>query len=433
MQVSVEKVNNVLRRLTIIVPVDQIEEAYASKMNHFIKTANIKGFRPGKAPRSYVEERFGKDARQEALGDVMRNAFVEAVKEQNLKPVSAPQIEAKTVLANQPFEFVASFEVLPDIEKINFAMNAIEKLVVNITEKDVDQVIDQLCKQHAKWNAVDRVTKENDRVVIDYHAVLEGKADLENKIEKYPLILGSKTMIPGFEEGLLGVKVGDEKALHLTFPEDFPVKDKAGKPVEFIVQVKQVFEANIPALDEEFIKRLGIPSGQLEDLKSQINKLLTQERDRLVKEKLKEQVFNQLLEQNPLEVPNALIADEAKNIHDEIYPQHQHHDHHQHTEQETEAFKLIAKKRIALGLLINAYAKEVDIKPDADEVRQRIQDIAAAYEHPEEVIQWLSTDEQRRSGIEGQVIEDQVLNKLMEHIPVTEKTLSYADLKGVRN
>jgi trigger factor len=431
MQVSVEKVSNVERRLTIIVPANQVEEAYAKHIDRFAKNANIKGFRPGKAPLSYIQQRFGGDARQEALNEVIQKSLYDAITEKQLQPVSQPRVEPKIMAPDQPLEFVASFEVLPEIEKVQFSMDNIEKLKVEVSEEDIDHVINQLKKQHTKWNVVDRSAANNDRVVIDYYAIFEGKSDIENKIQNFPLELGSKAMLPGFEEGLMGTKVGDERTLNLSFPEDFSVKDRAGKAIDFVVEVKQVFEAEAPVLDEAFIKRLGVKSGDEQDLKIQIRESLEQERDRLVKEKLKEQVFHHLLEQNPLDVPNALIAREAKNIHDEVYPQHQHHDHHQHSDAEMSAFNDIAKKRVSLGLLMAEYAKQIALSVDKDRVLQRIKEIASVYENPKEVMDYLSSGE-RMAGIEAQVMEDQVLDKLIEGVPVTEKTMSYAELKGVR-
>lgn len=435
MQVSVEKISNVRRRLTIVVPANQVEEAYAKQIDYFVKNANIKGFRPGKAPLGVIQQRFGADARKEALNEVMRTALYTAIKEQNLSPVSNPQVEAKTMIANQPLEFIASFEVLPDIESVRFSIDdkerAVEKLNVIVTPEDVDYVVEQLRKQHIKWNKVDRPAQEKDRVVIDYYAINEGKTEPENKVENAPLELGSKTMLPGFEEGLLGASAGEERKLNLRFPEEIADPEKKGKSIEFIVAIKQVFEADVPTLNEDLVRSLGIKSGLIEDLKQQIKSTLEQERDRLVKDKLKEQIFKQLLEQNPLEVPHSLIVREATNIHDEIYPQHRHEGEHNHSDEETKAFNDIAQKRVALALLIDHYAKQVNLSVDKDKVRQRIQEIASAYENPQEVVQWLS-DEERRSGIESQILEDQVLEKLMEGLHVTEKNMSYAELKGIR-
>lgn len=430
MQVSVEKVSNVERRLTIVVPADQVEEAYTKQINEFAKKANIKGFRPGKAPISYIQERFGSDARQEALNEVIQKSLYQAIMDEKLNPVSAPSVEPKSILANQPLEFVASFEILPEIDKINFTLAHVEKPMVDITPEEVEKVLGQLSKQYIKWKLVDRTAQEKDRIVIDYYAIFEGKSDLENKVQNFPLELGSNTMLPGFETGLIGTKAEDELTLNLAFPADFQIQEKAGKPIDFVITVKQVFEAEIPALNDEFVKRLGVKSGELTELKEQIKQSLEQERDRLVREKLKEQIFKALLEQNPIDVPKSLVAQEAKNIHDEVY-QHQHHDHNQHSDAEMTAFNDVAKKRVAIGILIAEYAKQGQIQLDKARVQKRVLEIAAAYENPKEVIEWLSTDN-RISGIESQVMEDQVMEKLLEPISVIEKTMNYDELRNAR-
>lgn len=432
MQVSVEKISNIERRLTITVPVSQIEAAYTKQMDMLAKKANIKGFRPGKAPKSFIQQRFGGDARQEAYSEVIQSALQQALISEKLQPVSMPQVEPKVMTPDQPLEFTASFEVLPEVGEVKLAMASIERPVVDVKDEDVSLVIDQLLRQFTQWKEVDRVAREKDRVVIDYYAIFEGNSDAENKITNFPLELGSKVMLAGFESALVGAKAGDEKTLNLHFPADYGVADKAGKPIDFVVNVKQVFEANTPAITEEFIQRLGVKSGKETELKDQIRKSLEQERNRLVKEKVKEQVFGQLIEQNPIDVPAALVEREAKNIHDEVYAQHQHHDHHSHSEEELSGFKDVAKKRVSLGLVIGEFAKQAQLKVDQDKVKERIQEIAGAYEQPQEVIQWLSEGE-RRSGIEAQVMEDQVIEKLMEAIKVIDKPMSYAELKGANN
>jgi trigger factor len=430
-QVSVEKVNKIERRLTIVVPAARFEEAYAQQIELIAKKASIKGFRPGKVPKSHIQQHYGVEARNEALEMVMKKALNDALIENKLTPVSMPRIEPKFSSTEQPIEFTATFEVLPEIDNIAFSISDVEKLDVEVTNDDVDRVIQQLTKQYTKWKLVDRPAQENDRVVLDYDADFEGKAENTSKAENVPLEIGSKLMLPGFEEALVGTKAGDEKTLNLNFPADFPVEARAGKPVVFNVKVKQVFEAELPGIDEEFVKRLGVGSGKLDELRSQIKQSLEHERDRLVREKLKEQVFGKLIEQNPIDVPNALVKSEAKTIHDEMYPQHEHHDHHQHSEQELSSFNDVAKKRVTLGILVNEYAKKEKIVADDQRVAKRIEEIASAYEHPQDVIKWLSAPERIR-GIEAQIIEDVVLDKLMEGLPVTTKKISYAELKGIR-
>lgn len=427
MQVSVEKVSKIERRLTITVPADQVEEAFTKQINQFAKKANIKGFRPGKAPISYIQQRYGQEARTEAMGDVIKTALYQALEEQKLVPISTPQIEPKVMTPSQPLEFVASFEVLPEIGKVIFKAESIEKLVVEVTDEDINRVIDRLRKQHTNWSVVERELKENDRVVIDYVVTVEGQE--AKKFENMSLDLGNQHMPADFEQGLLGVRAGDERTISVNFPADITNTELAGKPAQFVVQVKKVFEAQPPVIDEAFFKSLGIASGKEEDLRQQVRQSLELERDRLVKDKLKEQIYTKLVEQNPVEVPKSLIASEAKKIHDNLHPDHKHG--HHHSDEELNQFNEIAQKRVALSLLVSEFAKLSSLKADSERVQKRILEIASVYENPKEVIDWLSAGE-RRADIEAQVLEDEVIDKLMEGIDVKEKTMSYAELKGIR-
>src|SRR3990167_3460296 len=430
MQVSVEKVSSVERKLTITVPADRVEQAYNQHIAQYAKKANIKGFRPGKVPIDYIKRRFSNDAWQEAWGEVIQKSLYEAIENNQLQPINTPHIQPKTMLPNQPLEYIASFEVLPEFNNVQVTIKTVEKPVVDIQSEDIDQVIQKLCKQQTKWQVIDRIAQMSDRVVIDYYAVFEGQSDEAHSVKDFPLELGSHSMLPGFEEGLMGGKAGDKRTLQLKFPENFTVTERAGKPVDFVVTIKQVYEADVPKLDEQFIQKLCIASGHESDLKDQIRQTLQQECDRLIKEKLKNQIFQYLLEQNPIEVPKSLVEREAKRIHDELYPEHHDHAHHQHTDVETASFKDVASKRVALGLLIREYAKQERMTAHQERVKQRIQEIASLYQKPQEVVAWLSSKE-RIQDIEAQILEDQVMDQLLEGAHLEEKTMSYAELKGI--
>jgi trigger factor len=431
MQVSVEKESSIKYRLDITIQASQIEAAYNQQIDTFAQNASIKGFRPGKVPKSYIQKQYGEAARQEALNELIKSSFLDAIKQEKLIPINTPKIELKPAQNSETIQFSASFEILPEIQAVNLAMDKIEKLTVEVKDSDVQYAVDQLRKQYATWTPVARPAQEKDRLVVDYYPIFEDKEDLDNKVQGFTLELGSKMMLPGFEDGLIGAKANEERTLELTFPADYATKEKAGKPIKFVVQIKEVVEGQIPELDEIFVKQLGVKSGTSDELLNEIKQLLTKECDRLVREKLKEQVFQQLLEQNSVDVPESLITNEAIKIHDEIYPAHQPHNHHQHSDTELASFNDVAKKRVTLGLLVNAYVKHNNIKVNKELVFERIRDIAASYDDPQQVVKWLSSEE-RLSGIEAQVLEDQVLNQLVEGLPVTEKIMSYAELKGIR-
>jgi trigger factor len=431
MQVSVQKVNDVECQLAITVPADVLKKIYEDKINELSKKAKLKGFRPGKVPLDYIKKQFGSEVLQQALEETIKKTYYEAVAQEKLVPINPPKIEPKSIEIDKPLEYLATIEVLPVIDKVNFHMDNVEKLSVEVKEEDINRSLEYLSKQYAKWTEVDRPAQEKDRVVISYYSIHDGRSDIDDKMQDFPLELGSRVMIPGFEEGLIGAKAGDEVKLDLTYPIEFHNKNKAGQPATFVVTVKQAFEADIPELDEDFVKKLGIKSGKKEELIEQIKTSLEQESQRLTKEKIKEQVFKVLLESNSIMVPPSLVEQEAKSIHDSAYPAHQQHDHHKHSEEELASFNEIAKKRVSISLLISEYAKQIELKLDKERLQKRIKEIAAPYEKPEEVIQWLSSDKYRQN-IEVQVMEDQVVDKLLENVPETIKTLSFAELKGIR-
>jgi len=429
MQTSLEKISNAEQRLTISVPNQEIEAEYQKQILEVAKKANLHGFRPGKAPLQLIKQRYGEEIRRDAMSNIMRHALADAIKEHQLQPINYPRIEPKFAKGADAFEFVAYIEVYPVIDNVNFTLQEIEKLQVDIKDSDIDHVIEQLKKQHTQWKEVTRPAISKDRLVIDYYAIFEGKSDLENKVEKFTLELGSNVMIPGFEEGLIGVVAGQEKTLSLHFPADFQLTDKAGKPVDFVVTVDKVYEGDIPDLQGDFLQTLGIQAGDTDTLKTQIRTSLEQERDRLVKERMKEQIFTHIIEHNTIDVPSSLVQREAAAIHDELY--RYEHDHSKHSEEETNRFNDIAKKRVTLSLLLAELIKKHQLTPDPALVEKRIQEIAALYQEPTEVIHWLSTDKQRQ-GIESQVLEDQIINKLIENLHVIQKEMSYAELKGMQ-
>lgn len=423
MQVSVEATSKIERRVTVIVPVEKVDEAYDKRIVNLVKTASVKGFRPGKVPLEYIKQRYGDSARQEALSEVIQSSLYAAIHQEKLNPVGVPTVEPKDITPGQPLEFVATFEVLPEVGKVKFEAGTIEKLISTITAKDVDKVVDHLREQHVTWKKVDRAAAAKDQVVLDFRGSIDGKPFSGGEAHDYPIVLGSNMMIPGFEEGLMGAKAGEERVLKVTFPENYFAKEFAGKAAEFSTKIIKVSESTYPELDAAFIKKLGVKSGNVEDLRQEINKNLERELDRLIKAKLKMQVFNKLIEQNPVEVPKSLIEREASRIHDQVHPHHGHE--HDHSEAEMQGFNDAAQKNVVLGLLVGELIKQHNLTPDKDRIQAFIANHAAAYENPKEVMTWYSSDKRRLAEVEMQVLEEQVMEKLLEGVQLNEKMLSY--------
>lgn len=426
MQVSVESPNNIERRLTIVVPFQKVDEAFDKRILKIAKTAKIKGFRQGKVPLEHVKQAYGQTARQEALSEVIQSSLYTALNQEKLSPVGVPMVEPKAIMPGQPLEFIATIEILPTIQEVNFKLDKLEKETTTITDQEVETVIQKLREQHAKWNPVQRAAKELDQVLIDFKGSIDGKPFAGGEAKNYPIVLGSKTMIPGFEEGLLGAKPGEERIVDVNFPENYFAKEVAGKKAQFKMNLIKIFEAELPSLDEAFFKRLGVKSGNLNDLKLEISKNLNREIERLTRAKLKNQVFNKLIEQNPIQVPKALIENETKRIHDQLHPHHPGDDHH-HSDQEMAGFRSAATQNVALGLLIAELIKKYNLAADVDRVNTYIHDIAATYEKPEEIVEWYQQNKKNRAEIEMQVLEEQVLEKLLEKVQVTVKEIKYQD------
>lgn len=431
MRVSVEALSKIQRRVTVTVPVEKIDEAYDKRIIDLVKTAKVKGFRPGKVPVEYIKQRYGDSARQEALSEVIESSLYAAIHQEKLNPVGSPMVEPKNIIPGQPLEFVATFEVLPELGAVRFEVANLEKHTSTITDADLEKVLSHLREQHVTWKKVERAAKDKDQVVLDFTGFMDGKAFEGGQAHEYPIVLGSKTMIPGFEDGLVGTSAGEEKTITVTFPENYFAKEFAGKPAEFKVKVIKVSEPSFPEFDSAFVKKLGVKSGNVEDLHVEIRKNLERELARLIKAKLKSQVFNMLLEQNAIEIPNALIEREAGRIHDQVHPHHGHE--HAHTEEEMQGFKDAAQKNVTLGLLVGELIKQHSLAPDQGRIQSFIQAHASAYEKPEQVIEWYSSDKRRLKEVEMQVLEEQVVEKLLEGVQVTEKVLSYEEfVKTVR-
>jgi trigger factor len=427
MQVIVESPTKLQRRLTVTVPFELLDTAFDKQITKLAKTAKVKGFRPGNVPVSHIKKLYGNAARQEALSEVIQSSLYAAITQEKLNPVGVPTVEPKSIAPGKPLEFIATFEVLPEMGGVEFAAKAIEKQVATVSDADVDKVVDRLREQYITWNEVTRGAQDKDQVVLDFRGTIDGKTFAGGEAHDYPVVIGSKTMIPGFEEGLLGIKAGEEKVLAVTFPEKYFAEEMAGKPAEFTVTARKVSEPVYPEMNDELVKKFGVKSGNIEELRAEIKKNLDREVERIIKSKLKTKIFDLLLEQNALEVPKALIEQESKRIHDEMHPHHAGKEHN-HSHDEMEGFNKAAERNVVLGLLVGELIKKHNITPDKARVQNHITTMSAAYENPAEVIKWYSSDKRRLAEIEMVILEEQIIEKLLEDVTVNEKVVSYSDL-----
>lgn len=426
MQVTVESTSDLGRKLSIVVPAEKIEEQVSQKLQELSKQVKLDGFRPGKVPASVVKQRFGEGARSEVIGHVLQNSLYEAITEKELNPAGMPEIDSIKSEAGQPLEYTAIFEVYPEIALTDFSSITAEKITAEVTDADVTEMLDSIRKQRTEWEVVERASENDDKLKIDFEGFKDDVAFEGGKAENADLVLGSKSFIPGFEDGLIGKKAGDDVVLDLTFPEEYQAKDLAGQKVKFNVTVKEVNAPKLPELNEDFAKAMGVESGDIEAFKTQVREHMNRELEQTIKSKQKQHLFEQLLNEHKFEVPAALIQNEVTAIMKQYMPKHE--PTKEQIDAAPEELKTEAKRRVSIGLVVAEIIKKQDIKVDQDKVKDYVEDMAKSYEQPQQMVAWYYGDKQRMAGIEAVVLEEQVFDKICEAAKVEDKKLSYSEV-----
>ena len=427
MQVSVEATSSLERQMTVTVPAQRIEDDVDSRLKQTARTARIDGFRPGKVPMKVLKRRYGAGVRQEVLGEVIQHSFYEAVTQEKLKPAGGPNIEPKESQEGEDFQYVATFEVYPEIELADYSGVEITKEVAEVSDADVDEMVETLRKQQSDWTDVERASEDGDRVNIDFEGFKDGEAFEGGKAEGHELVLGSSTMIPGFEDGLIGKSAGDELELNLTFPEQYHSEDLAGQAVVFKVKVNGVSAPQLPELNEEFFGKFGIEESDVDGFKVEIRKNMEREVKQALHAKLKNSVLNELVKVNEIDVPKALTEGEIDRLRQQAVQQFGGGANLDASALPAELFEDQAKRRVAIGLLVGELIQSNDLKADADRVRSTIEEMAETYQQPQEVIDYYYGNQEQLAQVEALVLEDQVVDLLVGQAKVAEESVSYQD------
>ncbi|MEG5263714.1 trigger factor [Pseudomonas sp. JDS28PS106] len=425
MQVSVENTSALERRMTIGVPAERIETEVNKRLQQTARKAKIPGFRPGKVPMSVIRQRYEDGARQEALGDLIQATFYEAVVEQKLNPAGAPSVEPKSFEKGKDLEYVATFEVFPEFTVAGFESISVERLSAEVAESDVDNMLEVLRKQNVRFEETDRAAQNDDQVNIDFVGKVDGEAFAGGSATGTQLVLGSGRMIPGFESGLVGAKAGEERVLNVTFPEDYQNLELAGKAAEFTVTVNTVAEPKLPELNEEFFKQFGINESGVDGFRAEVRKNMERELRQAIKTKTKNQVMDGLLAANPIEVPKALLENEVNRL--RVQAVQQFGGNIKPDQLPAELFEEQAKRRVELGLIVAEVVKQFELKPDDARVRDLIQEMASAYQEPEQVVAWYYKNEQQMNEVRSVVLEEQVVDTVLQKASVTDKSVSYEE------
>jgi trigger factor len=405
MQVSVENTGGLQRRMTVQVPAERIDQEVTSRLQSMKASIRLDGFRPGKVPLQVVEKKYGTLVRKEVIEQIIHSSLHEALTQENIRPAGEPLIDPKEAKPGEQLEYIATFEVFPEIEgDIQYGFR-VTRPIVAISEDDVSSMLDKLRKQRATGNVVERKAQIDDQVVIDFEGSIDGNAFSGGKGEHFPVVLGSNSMITGFEDQLVGAAAGDEITVHVTFPDDYPASELAGRDAEFKVKVHSVSEMVLPELDDDFARAFGMEDKGLDGLKAEISNNLQRELNALIAANLKEQLFSGLLEKNPVEVPRKLVETEMEHILAQT----------EHKASDTAQLEATAERRVKLGILLSEVIKQNQLQVDPDRVRRAIETIAASYEKPEEVVQHYYGNQEMLSGIQSAVMEDQVVDWMLEY------------------
>lgn len=425
MQVSVENTSALERRMTIAVPAERVENEVNKRLQQTAKRAKVAGFRPGKVPMSVIRQRFEADARQEAFGDLVQASFYEAIVEQKLNPAGAPAVEPKSFEKGKDLEFVAVFEVFPEFTVAGFESINVERLSAEVADADLDNMLEVLRKQNTRFEAVERAAQNDDQVNIDFVGKVDGEAFAGGSAKGTQLVLGSGRMIPGFEDGLVGAKAGEERVVNVTFPEDYQNLDLAGKAAEFTITVNSVSAPVLPELNEEFFAQFGIKESTLEGFRSEVRKNMERELRQAIKTKVKNQVMEGLVSANPIEVPKALIDNEVNRL--RVQAVQQFGGNIKPDQLPAELFEEQAKRRVVLGLIVAEVVKQYELKPDDARVRELIEEMASAYQEPEQVVSWYYKNDEQLNEVRSVVLEEQVVDTVLQQAKVTDKSVSYEE------
>ena len=427
MQVSIESSTGLERQLKIGVPAEKIDQEVTSRLQKATKTVSIKGFRKGKVPLKVVKQHYGKGVRQEVVGEIVNSSFYEAIQQEDLKPVGQPQINDLSDKEGQDLEFMAVFEVFPEVTLKPLTKVKLDRPVSEVADADVEKMIEQLRNQQSSFKVGKKKAKDGHQVNIDYVGTRDGEEFDGGKAEGQDLVLGSNSMIPGFEKGLEGLSAGDETVLKLSFPDDYQSEELKGAAVEFAVKVNSVASEALAKMDDEFFKLFGVESGGEAKFREDVLDNMERELRNAIRTKVKNRVMNQLFELNSVELPSALVANEINQLKQQMVQQFGGGQQIDLSMLPDDMFKEKAERRAALGVIVSEIVKVEELSPDEDQVRARVDEIASTYEQPKEVVDYYYSKPELLSSVEGVVLEDQVTELVLAKAKIKEQTLAYED------
>ena len=434
MQVTSEAVSGVARRLNVSVPTSRVNEQFEARLKRTAKTVKINGFRPGKVPLNVVRREYGAGIYQEVVNDVIRDTVFEAIQQEKINAVGMPNID-KVENKEDALVYEATVEVYPEVEVKAFDALEVERKTTEVNDKDVDQMIENLQKQRQTWAETKGMAKKDMQVTFDFEGTVDGEKFEGGTAEDFKLVLGSGRMIPGFEDGIVGMKKGEEKVIDVTFPEDYQAENLAGKAAQFKINVKLVEKSKLPEIDAEFLKIFGLTEEEgVEKLKADVRKNMDREVKNGLRNQVKAATFDALVAANEVEVPESMLAQEIDRQRQQMIQQFTQQFGAQGAQAfdssmlPDDLFKEQAEKAVKLGVLVSKVLTDAKIEVDPARVEAYIDDMASSYEDPTEVIEYFKNDKQQRAQIEAVVLEDQIVDHILASAKVTDTAVSYEEL-----
>ncbi|WP_210499761.1 trigger factor [Vibrio crassostreae] len=426
MQVTVETLEGLERRLNITVPAANIEDAVTAELRNIAKNRRFDGFRKGKVPMKMVAKMYGKAVRQDVMGEVMQRHFIEAIVKEKINPAGAPTFAPVENNEGADLVFNATFEVYPEVELKGLENITVEKPAVEVKEADVEEMIETLRKQQATWTEVEAAADAGSRATIDFVGSIDGEEFEGGKAENFPLEMGAGRMIPGFEDGIVGKTAGMEFEIDVNFPEDYHAENLKGKAAKFSIKLNKVEARELPELNEEFVSKFGAADG-VEGLKAEVRKNMERELKQAVKNRIKEQAIDGLVNENNIDVPSALIDQEIGVLRQQA-AQRFGGNTEAADQLPRELFEEQAKRRVVVGLLLGEVIKTEELKADDEKVKAIIEEMATAYEDPTEVIAYYEKNEQMMNNMRNVALEEQAIDAIIAKAQVSDKEVSFNEL-----
>jgi len=427
MQVSLENVGEIRRKMTVVIPADEFEKAISRRLQQIGGNVRLPGFRPGKVPYKILESRFGQQASQEAAARLIESRLQQALQQQDLLPAGGSEVDPVKIERGQDLEFIADFDVYPTVPVLDMQGRKLKKPVCEIAESDVDTTIETIRKQRSSWGTKDGAAEAGDKLIIDFAGSIEGELFEGGSAEDYAVEIGAGQVLPDLENGLIGLAAEEERTIDVNFPEDYQGEEVAGKRAQFVVKVHEVLTATLPDMDEDFVQLFGVKDGQLSTLRQEVKENLQREYGERLRQNMRDRVMQELLDLNPIELPRRLVKEEQERIAKSRQQEMERAGMPTSSVPDQENFAEEAARRVQLGLILREIIQVNELKVDVERIRARLQGLAANYEDPEGFVAWHYQDKERLAQVEGMVMEEQVIDKMLEQADIEEVQTPFSD------